>query len=84
MTKNMFGKDAEDVYIKVPIGSVVYDKTTNKALADVICLADEIISEDSYTIFDPENPWKKKTLSKLCTCVTDVCSIRIIKSPKIA
>ena len=39
-----------------------YDKTTNKALADVITLHDEIISEDNYTIFDPVSPWKKKTL----------------------
>ena len=35
MTKNMFGKDAEDVYIKVPIGSVVYDKATNTVIADI-------------------------------------------------
>ena len=35
MTKNMFGKDAEDVYIKVPIGSVVYDMETNTVIADI-------------------------------------------------
>lgn len=35
MTKNMFGKDAEDIYIKVPIGSVVYDKLTNTVIADI-------------------------------------------------
>lgn len=35
MTKNMFGKDAEDIYIKVPIGSVVYDKVTNTVIADI-------------------------------------------------
>jgi len=40
-----------------------YDKTTNKALADVITLNDEIIPEDNYTIFDPVSPWKKKTLT---------------------
>ena len=40
-----------------------YDKTTNKALADVITLADEIIPENNYIIFDPQNPWKKKTLT---------------------
>ena len=39
-----------------------YDKTTNKAIADVIALNDEQIPEDNYTIFDPANPWKKKTL----------------------
>ena len=40
-----------------------YDKATNKALADVIALADEVITKDKYTIFDPQNPWKKKTLT---------------------
>ena len=40
-----------------------YDKISNKALADVIALADEIIPEDTYVIFDPQNPWKKKTLT---------------------
>ena len=39
-----------------------YDKNTNKALADVIALADEVIPENEYTIFDPTSPWKKKTL----------------------
>ena len=40
-----------------------YDKATNKALADVITLSDEIIPEDNYKIFDPQNPWKEKTLT---------------------
>ena len=40
-----------------------YDKSTNKALADVITLSDEIIPEDKYTIFDPVSPWKKKDLT---------------------
>lgn len=40
-----------------------YDKTTNKALADVITLNDEIIPDNNYTIFDPVSPWKKKTLT---------------------
>ena len=35
MTKNMFGRDAEDIYIKVPIGSVVYDKATDTVIADI-------------------------------------------------
>lgn len=39
-----------------------YDKTSNKALADVITLADEKVSEDSYLIFDPQEPWKEKHL----------------------
>lgn len=40
-----------------------YDKDTKKALADVITLHDEIIPEDNYMIFDPQNPWKKKVLT---------------------
>ena len=40
-----------------------YDKTSNKALADVITLHDEEIPEDNYKIFDPENPWKEKVLN---------------------
>ncbi|MFR5190197.1 MAG: hypothetical protein ACLTEH_02930 [Clostridia bacterium] len=40
-----------------------YDKTTHKALADVITLAEEKIPEDNYLIFDEQNPWKKKHLT---------------------
>lgn len=40
-----------------------YDKSTNKALADVITLHDEIIPENEYSIFDPNSTWKKKTLT---------------------
>ena len=39
-----------------------YDKETNKALADVITLYDETITEDKYLIFDPKEPWKEKLL----------------------
>ena len=39
-----------------------YDNHTNKALADYIALADEVIPTDEITIFDPSAPWKKKTL----------------------
>ena len=42
-----------------------YDKKTNKALADVIALHDEIIPEDNYTIFDQTATWKKKNFNKL-------------------
>lgn len=35
MTKNCFGKDATDVYVKVPVGSVVYDLTNNIVIADI-------------------------------------------------
>lgn len=40
-----------------------YDKDTNMAIADLICLADEIIPYDEYVIFDPISPWKKKVIS---------------------
>lgn len=41
-----------------------FDKKTNKALADVITLNEEIIPENGeYEIFDPHNPWKRKTLT---------------------
>lgn len=39
-----------------------YSKDTNKALADVITLSNEIIPENNYSIFDAQNPWKKKVL----------------------
>ena len=39
-----------------------YDNETKKAIADVITLADEILDEREYMIFDPQNPWKKKVL----------------------
>lgn len=39
-----------------------YSKATNHALADVVALAEEEINEEEYEIFDPQAPWKKKTL----------------------
>lgn len=42
----------------------LYDKDTNRAIADVVTLADETIPEgDDYEIFDPQNVWKRKTVS---------------------
>lgn len=41
----------------------LYDNNTGKAVADVITLADEIIDDSKpYTIFDPEQTYKKTTL----------------------
>ncbi len=34
--KNMRGKDAEDVVIKVPIGTIIYDNDTDMVIADLI------------------------------------------------
>jgi len=35
MAKDCFGKDGEDVYIKVPVGTVVYDKKKGITIADI-------------------------------------------------
>ncbi|MDT8336244.1 MAG: GTPase ObgE [Candidatus Izemoplasmatales bacterium] len=35
-TKNMRGKDAEDVIVKVPLGTTVYDADSNEVLADLV------------------------------------------------
>lgn len=41
----------------------LYDRETGKAIADLLALSDEKIPEDKYILFDPENPWKKKTVT---------------------
>ena len=43
MTKNMFGHAGLDTYIKVPIGSVVYDNDKNIILADITRNKQEVI-----------------------------------------
>ncbi len=41
----------------------LYDKETNKAIADVITQhGEEIDASKPYEIFDPENTWKRKTV----------------------
>ena len=40
-----------------------YSKETNYAIADVITIADEVVSEDGYELFDEHNTWKKKHIS---------------------
>jgi len=41
----------------------VYDKEAHKIIADLICLADEVYSEDNdLSLFDPVEPWKKTKL----------------------
>jgi GTP-binding protein len=34
-TKNMAGKDAQDITVKVPIGTIIYDLETNEIIADL-------------------------------------------------
>ena len=42
----------------------IFDKNTKKAMADIITLFDEKIdTSNPYTIFDPQNTWKKKVLN---------------------
>jgi GTP-binding protein len=43
MVKNMFGKDAENVYVRVPIGSVVHDIDKNVIIADITKHNQEIV-----------------------------------------
>lgn len=41
-----------------------YDKESGKALADELCLHDEVVSENQpHTVFDPNAIWKTKTLT---------------------
>lgn len=40
-----------------------YSKDTGYALADLITLADETVSENGYQLFDEHNTWKKKYLN---------------------
>ncbi len=42
----------------------LFEKETNKAIADVMCVHDEIINENEpYEIFHPNYTWKRKTLT---------------------
>lgn len=42
----------------------LYEKETNKAIADVVTLSGETIpADDVYEIFDPEHTWKRKKIS---------------------
>ena len=41
----------------------IFDKETDRAIADLLCVYDEVIDADKpLTIFDPKETWKKKTL----------------------
>lgn len=46
----------------------LYEKSTGKAIADVVTLEGETIDDDKeYMLFDPEHTWKKKTVSDFYT-----------------
>ena len=41
--KNCWGKDASDIYVKVPVGTVVYDKIKQTVIADITKHQQEVI-----------------------------------------
>lgn len=41
----------------------LYSRESGKAEADYICLADETVTGEPLTLFDPDYTWKKKTLT---------------------
>ena len=42
----------------------IYEKATGKAIADLMCLYDEVIDETQpLTIFDPDETWKEKEIT---------------------
>ena len=43
MAKDCFGKDADDVYVKVPIGSVIYDLESKSIIADIVRHKQEVV-----------------------------------------
>ncbi|MGI6742248.1 MAG: nicotinate phosphoribosyltransferase [Eubacteriales bacterium] len=46
----------------------IYENENGKAIADLICLRDEVIDETQpLTIFDPDHTWKTKTLTNFRT-----------------
>jgi len=46
----------------------LYDKDTHKAIADLLCVYDELIDTTvPLEIFDPESPWKKKIITNFYT-----------------
>ncbi len=41
----------------------LFDKETDKAIADVVAMHDEVIDEEKpYVLFDPNHTWKRKTV----------------------
>lgn len=43
MSKNMFGRDAEDIIIPVPLGSVIHDIDDNKIIGEILDHGQEVI-----------------------------------------
>lgn len=58
----------------------LFDRDTNKAIADVVTLADEVIEDNKpYEIFDPEHTWKRKEITNF---VAQNIKVQIFKDGK--
>lgn len=70
----------------------IFDKDSNEAVADMICIHDETVDDTKpLEIFDPDNTWKRKTLTNFYVkqllvpvfkdgnCVYDVPSISEVR-----
>lgn len=42
-TKSMYGKSADDTYIRVPLGTVLYDDDTNRVIGDITRNKEEVV-----------------------------------------
>lgn len=69
-----FGKVIPKIKVSENVGKIttphykklyrLYDKENNKAIADLLCVYDEVIDESKeLEIFDPVSTWKRKTLT---------------------
>ena len=51
----------------------LFDRETDKAIADVITMHDEVIEDEKpYTIFDPDHIWKRKTVENFRAVLTQI------------
>ena len=44
MKRNRFGKKGEDLYIKVPVGTMIIDKETGHLMKDLVCDGDSVVA----------------------------------------
>ena len=43
MDKKMYGRKAEDIYLEVPVGTVIYDDTTGRVIGDITAHKQEVL-----------------------------------------
>ena len=51
--KSRFGKDAEDLVLRVPIGTVVKDADTDEIIGEIIDEGQELIAQGGLTVVNP-------------------------------